>query len=149
MVVLAECSRHVVLVAGGLAAEPQDLLVLMLYLMVALGLTGVVWQSVTERTREIGLLRAVGLSRRQLSSIITIESVATAVFGALLGAALGLGLGIALQRGLVNQGLSVLAVPWLQLVLVLVFAAVAGVIAAVLPAIRAVRLDVLRAITTE
>ena len=75
--------------------------------------------------------------------------MATALFGAVLGAALGLGLGIPLQRGLAGEGLEVLSVPWLQLAVVLVGAALAGVIAAVVPAWRAVRLDVLRAITTE
>ncbi len=105
--------------------------------------------SVFERTREIGLLRAVGLTRPQLFRMITIESAATAIFGALLGAALGLGLGIALQRATASEGLETLATPWTTLVIVILAAAVAGVVAAVLPAIRAMRLDVLRAITTE
>ena len=118
-------------------------------LIAVLGIINTLALSVFERTREIGLLRAVGMSRRQLRSMITMESVATAVFGAVLGAVLGLGVGIAVRRALVSEGLEVLAVPWLQLGLVLVFAAVAGVVAAILPAWRAVRLDVLRAITTE
>jgi putative ABC transport system permease protein len=137
------------------AAQVNQLLAL-IYVLLALsvviavlGIVNTLALSIFERTREIGLLRAVGLSRRQLSSTITIESVATAVFGALLGAVLGLGLGIALQHGLVSQGLEVLAIPWAQLVVVVVFAAVAGVVAAILPAIRAVRLDILRAVTTE
>jgi len=129
-----------------------NLIYLLLALSVVIAVLGIINTlalSIFERTREIGLLRAVGLSRRQLSSTITIESVATAVFGALLGTALGLGLGIALQHGLVSQGLEVLSIPWSRLVVVLVFAAVAGVVAAILPAIRAVRLDILRAVTTE
>jgi len=114
-----------------------------------LGIINTLALSVFERTREIGLLRAVGLTRPQLFRMITVESVATAVFGALLGAALGLGLGIALQRATAGQGLETLAIPWTTLIIVILAAAVAGVVAAVLPAVRAMRLDVLRAITTE
>jgi putative ABC transport system permease protein len=118
-------------------------------IIAVLGIINTLALSVFERTREIGLLRAVGLTRGQLSRAVTIEAVATAVFGAVLGTVLGLGLGVAVQHGLASSGLDVLSVPWLRMVLIIVGAAVAGVIAAVLPAIRAVRLDVLRAITTE
>jgi putative ABC transport system permease protein len=136
-------------------AEQVDQLLLLLYVLLALsvviavlGIVNTLALSVFERTREIGLLRAVGLSRGQLSATITIEAVATAVFGAVLGAALGLGLGVALQRGLRSQGLEVLAIPWGTILVVLALSAVAGVVAAVLPALRAVRLDVLKAIAT-
>ena len=118
-------------------------------IIAVLGIINTLALSVFERTREIGLLRAVGLSRRQLSSTITIEAVSTAVFGALLGTALGLGLGIALQHALAGQGLDTLSIPWGTLLAVILAAAVAGVFAALLPALRAVRLDVLRAITTD
>jgi putative ABC transport system permease protein len=114
-----------------------------------LGIINTLALSVFERTREIGLLRAVGLTRRQLRRMITIESVSTAVFGAILGAVLGLVLGIAVQHGLRSQGLNTLSIPYLPLAIVLVASALAGMVAAVLPAWRAARLDVLRAITAD
>ena len=137
-------------------ADQINVLLNLIYVLLALsviiailGIINTLALSVFERTREIGLLRAVGLSRRQLASTITIEAVSTAVFGAILGTGLGVGLGIALQRALAGQGLDTLSIPWATLIGVLVAAAVAGVFAALLPALRAVRLDVLRAITTE
>ena len=114
----------------------------------ALGIVNTLALSVFERTREIGLLRAVGMTRGQLRRTITLESVMTALFGAVLGTALGLTLGVLLQRVLADQGLATLAVPWAQLALVFVLAGVVGVLAALLPAWRASRLDVLQAITT-
>jgi putative ABC transport system permease protein len=118
-------------------------------IIAVLGIINTLALSIFERTREIGLLRAVGLGRRQLRSMITVEAIATAVFGAVIGTVLGLGLGIALQRAMVDDGIGVLAVPWGLLFGVLVMAGVIGVIAALLPAWRAVRLDILRAVTTE
>ncbi|GAB6902925.1 ABC transporter permease [Kineosporia succinea] len=118
-------------------------------LIAVLGIINTLALSVFERTREIGLLRAVGMSRRQLRRMISAESVSTAVFGAVLGMALGLVLGLVLQRALVSQGLEILSIPWMTLFIVLVSSAVAGMIAAILPAWRAVRLDVLRAITAD
>ena len=124
------------------------LYVLLLFSVVVavLGIINTLALSVFERTREIGLLRAIGLRRRQLSSMITIEAVATAVFGALLGTGLGLGLGVALQRGLVSQGLTKLAIPWTLILAMLLASGVVGVLAAGLPAMRATRLNILQAI---
>ena len=127
------------------------LYVLLLFsvIVAVLGIINTLALSVFERTREIGLLRAIGLRRRQLSSMITIEAVATAVFGAVLGTALGLGLGVALQRGLVSQGLTTLAIPWTLIVAMLLVSGVVGVLAAALPALRAVRLNILQSIATS
>ena len=126
------------------------LYVLLLFSVIVaiLGIINTLALSVFERTREIGLLRAIGLRRRQLSSMITIEAVTTALFGALLGTALGLGLGIALQQGLVSQGLTKLAIPWGLILTMLLASAVVGVLAAGLPAMRAMRLNILRAIVS-
>lgn len=124
-------------------------LLLLSILIAVFGIVNTLALSVVERTREIGLLRAVGLRRRQLSLMITIEAVATAVFGAVLGTLVGLGLGAALQHAMRDEGLDVLAVPWVTIAAVLIASGLVGVIAAVLPAIRAVRLNVLEAIATE
>jgi putative ABC transport system permease protein len=114
-----------------------------------LGIVNTLALSVIERTREIGLLRAVGLSRRQLRRMVRLESVIVAVLGAVLGVGMGLIFGVALQRAVADQGIDVLSIPWARLVIFVVLAAVVGVLAAVLPARRAAKLDVLRAISTE
>jgi putative ABC transport system permease protein len=115
-----------------------------------LGIINTLALSVIERTREIGLLRAIGLRRSQLARMITIEATLTAVFGALLGTGLGLALGVAMQHALGSDGsFGVLSISWATIVVVLVASAVAGVLAAVLPALRAVRMNVLQAIATD
>ena len=126
------------------------LYVLLLFsvIVAVLGIVNTLALSVFERTREIGLLRAIGLRRRQLSGMITIEAVTTAVFGAALGTLTGLGLGIALQRGLESQGLTSLAIPWALILTLLLASALVGVLAAALPSVRAVRLNILQAITS-
>jgi putative ABC transport system permease protein len=119
------------------------------FLIAVLGSVNTLALSVIERTREVGLLRAVGLSRRQLRRMVRLESVVVAVLGATLGVAMGLVFGVALQRAVADQGIDVLSIPWLQLAVFVALAAVAGVLAAVLPARRAARLDVLSAIGAE
>ncbi|HEU5038718.1 MAG TPA: FtsX-like permease family protein [Nocardioides sp.] len=114
-----------------------------------LGITNTLALSVIERTREIGLLRAVGVSRSQLRTMIRLESITIAVLGALLGVVMGLLFGWVLQREIADDGIDVLAIPWVRLVVFMVLAAGVGVLAAVFPARRAARLDVLRAIATE
>ncbi|MCX4824901.1 ABC transporter permease [Streptomyces sp. NBC_01142] len=114
-----------------------------------LGVVNTLALSVVERTREIGLLRAIGLSRVQLRRMIRLESVVIAVFGALLGLALGVVWGVAVQQVLALEGLTAFAVPWGTLVAVVVGSVVVGLGAAVLPALRASRMNVLAAIAHE
>ncbi|MCE1177705.1 MAG: FtsX-like permease family protein [Micrococcales bacterium] len=117
-------------------------------IIAVLGIINTLALSVIERTREIGLLRAVGLKRRQLSQMIRLESVAIALLGAVLGLGLGVACGIAVQRAMVDEGITELAIPWLGIIGAVVLAAVVGVLAAVWPARRGARLDVLEAIQT-
>ena len=114
-----------------------------------LGIVNTLALSVIERTREVGLLRAIGMQRHQLRRMVRLESVAIAVLGAVLGVVMGVVFGVVLQRAIADQGLQVLSIPVVQLVVFVVLAALLGVLAAVLPARRASRLDVLRAIGTE
>ena len=113
-----------------------------------IGIVNTLGLSVLERTREIGLLRSIGMTRRQLRRTITLESVAIALLGAVLGLALGLVYGVLLQRVL-KEDLTVLSVPLSQLLTFAVIAVIVGVLAAVAPAIRASRMNVLAAISTE
>ena len=118
-------------------------------LIALLGIATTLALSIGERVREVGLLRAVGLSRRQLRLMVRLESVVVAVLGAVLGVVMGLVFGVSLQRAIADQGVDVLSIPWLKLVIFVALSALAGVLAAVLPARRAAHLDVLRAIGTE
>jgi putative ABC transport system permease protein len=136
--------------------EPIDQFVLMIFALLGLalviavlGIVNTLALSVIERTREVGLLRAIGVSRAQLRRMITLESVVISVLGAVLGVVLGLGFGVALMYALRDQGLEAISVPTLQLAVFLGLSLVIGVLAAVFPARRAARLDVLQAIATE
>jgi putative ABC transport system permease protein len=114
-----------------------------------LGVVNTLALSVVERTREIGLMRAIGLSRRQLRRMIRLESVVIALFGALLGLGLGMGWGTAAQQLLALEGLGVLDIPWPTILYVFVGSAFVGLVAALVPAFRAGRMNVLNAIATE
>ncbi|MFF2200681.1 ABC transporter permease [Streptomyces sp. NPDC058145] len=137
----------------------HDQIAVLLYLVYALlglaiviavlGVVNTLALSVVERTREIGLLRAIGLGRRQLRRMIRLESVVIAVFGAVLGLGLGLVWGVCMQRVLALQGMTALAIPWGTVVTVVIGAAVVGIVAALLPALRASRMNVLAAIAHE
>jgi len=114
-----------------------------------LGIVNTLALSVLERTRELGLLRAVGLDRRQAMRMVTVEAVVISTFGALLGVAVGVGLGATVVRALRDDGVEHLSLPWGFLTVYLVVGSAVGVLAALLPAIRAARVDVLRAISHE
>ena len=121
-----------------------------LALIIALfGIVNTLALSIFERTREIGLLRAVGMARRQVRAMVRWEAMLIAVFGAILGIAVGAFFGWAMVSALSSQGIDRLSIPAGQLIGYVVFAGVAGVIAALGPARRAAKLNVLEAITTE
>jgi putative ABC transport system permease protein len=124
------------------------LLVLALFIAF-IGIANTIGLSVLERTRELGLLRAVGTSRRQLRSTIRWESAIIAVFGTLLGLVIGLLGGWGLITAFRDEGFTVFAIPWVQIAAVVVIAAALGIFAAVWPAWRAGRMNVLDAIHTE
>ncbi len=137
-------------------ADQVDQLLVILYALLGLsiviavlGIVNTLALSVIERTREIGLLRAVGLGRLQLAGTVTIESVLTALFGTVVGLGVGVALASALPRVYAEDGLSTLVVPWGSLGTMLVLAVVVGVLASVWPAARAARMPVLDAVSYE
>jgi putative ABC transport system permease protein len=124
-------------------------LLLLAVVVAVLGIVNTLVLSVVERTRELGLMRAVGATQRQVRTIVRRESVLMSLLGAGTGIALGTVSGIALSRSLVDEGVTRLAVPTGMLTIYLIVAALVGVLAAIGPARRASRVDVLRAVTTE
>lgn len=137
----------------GQVAGQIDALLAVLYGLLALaiviavlGIVNTLALSVVERRREIGMLRAVGVLRPQLRRTIYLESMLIALFGALVGVALGLTFGTLFVRTLREQGLDQVSVPIGQAVLMLVLAALVGVLAALWPAVRAARTPPLAAI---
>jgi putative ABC transport system permease protein len=143
----------------GYAAEqraPIDSMLTLIYgllglaiVIAVLGIINTLALSVIERTREIGLLRAVGLSRRQLRSMVRLEAVTISLIGALIGVVLGTIFGVLFQRTQADSGVDVLVIPYGRLALFLVLAALVGVLAAWWPARRASKLNILSAIATE
>ena len=111
-----------------------------------LGIGNTLALSIFERTRELGVMRAVGMTRRQLRATIRWESVIVALQGTVLGLLIGLFFGWALVLSMKNQ---IFSVPVRILVIVVLLAALAGVVAAILPSRRAARLNILRAIVSE
>jgi putative ABC transport system permease protein len=118
-------------------------------LIALIGIVNTLMLSVFERTREIGLLRAVGMRRRQVRTMIRSEAVILAIFGAIIGIIIGTGMGIALVSALKNQGITETVVPYSNLVIFLIIAALLGLVAASWPARRAAKLDILSAIAAQ
>jgi putative ABC transport system permease protein len=136
-------------------AEQIGQLVNLLYALLSLavivslfGIVNTLTLSIYERTRELGLLRAIGMSRRQVRRVVRYEAVITALLGALLGSVLGIFFAVIVSRPLADEGFN-LSFPIVTLVLLFILAAIAGVLAAILPARRAAKLDVLEALAYE
>jgi putative ABC transport system permease protein len=128
-----------------------NLLYALLALSVIVSLVGIVNTlvlTVFERTRELGMLRAVGMTRRQVRMMIRYESIVTSLMGATLGIVVGVFLAALIIHPLSSQGI-VFVVPYMQLVYFVLAAIVVGILAAVIPARRAARLNVLRALQYE
>ena len=133
-----------------------DLLLGLVYALLALaiviallGISNTLALSILERTRELGLLRSIGMTRTQLRSTVRWESVIIALQGTVLGLVIGIFFGWALVEALADEGINRLDIPVANLAVIVVLAGVAGVLAAIVPARRAARLDILRAIVTE
>jgi putative ABC transport system permease protein len=112
------------------------------------GMVNTLILSVFERTRELGMLRAVGMTRRQVRRMVRQESVITALIGAAVGLPLGMFLAALVSNALADEGIG-FQVPWGQLVAFTIVAIIAGVLAAIVPARRAAKLNVLRALQYE
>ena len=137
---------------GGFINQLLIFVTVMLLLAVLIALLGIVNTlalSVYERTRELGLLRAVGMTRGQVRAMVRWESVIISVIGAIAGAGLGIGIGVALARALKDEGIASIVVPAPQVAMYVALAALAGVLAAVGPSRSAAKVDVLRAVVTD
>ncbi len=124
-------------------------LLILAVIIAMFGITNTLALSVFERTREIGLLRAVGMSRWQVRRMVLWESIIVAVIGAVLGIVVGLFFGVVVTRALAAQGIDVLSVPAAQIVGLVIFGAIVGLFAAIFPARKAARLNILEAIGYE
>jgi putative ABC transport system permease protein len=114
-----------------------------------IGIANTLALSIHERTRELGLLRAVGMTRGQLRSVVRQESLVISLFCAVEGLVLGMLLGWAIVTAMRAQGITHLVFPVVPLLVLAVAAGLAGLVAAIAPSRRAARLDVLRAVTTQ
>jgi putative ABC transport system permease protein len=136
-------------------ASGLDMVLNLFYVLLALsvivslfGMVNTLILSVFERTRELGMLRAVGMTRRQVRRMVRQESVITALIGAAVGLPLGMFLAALVSNALADEGIG-FQVPWVQLVAFTIVALIAGVLAAIVPARRAAKLNVLRALQYE
>src|SRR3954454_6714143 len=139
-------------VASGFIDGLLTLVTVMLALAVLIALLGIVNTlalSVFERTRELGLLRAVGMTRGQVRAMVRWESAVISLIGAVSGAVLGIGIGVALSQVLKDEGITSVSIPVGQVLVYLALAAVAGVVAAIGPARSAAKVDVLKAVVSD
>jgi ABC-type antimicrobial peptide transport system permease subunit len=135
--------------------KPLNNIIRLLYVLLALsvivslfGIVNTLILSIYERTRELGMLRAVGMTRWQIRSMIGYESVVTSLIGAALGMVVGIFLAVLVTHALSSEGV-VFAVPWLSIVFFVIAAIAVGILAAIFPARRAARLNVLEALQYE
>ncbi|MFC4784474.1 ABC transporter permease [Nocardioides sp. MAHUQ-72] len=138
--------------ASGFIDQLLTLVTVMLLLAVVIALLGIVNTlalSVFERTRELGLLRAVGMTRGQVRAMVRWESAVISLIGAVSGAGLGIAIGLALSQALKDEGIEAVSIPVVQVLLYVGLAAVAGVVAAIGPARTAAKVDVLKAVVTD
>jgi putative ABC transport system permease protein len=138
--------------ASGFIDQLLTFMTVMLALAVMIALLGIVNTlalSVFERTRELGLLRAVGMTRNQVRAMVRWESAVISLIGALSGAVLGIGIGLAMSQVLKDQGIKSISVPVVQIAVYVAVAAAAGVLAAVGPARSAAKVDVLKAVVAD
>jgi putative ABC transport system permease protein len=136
-------------------AKPVNQMLMLVYALLALavliallGIGNTLALSIFERTRELGVMRAVGMTRGQLRATIRWESAIIALQGTFLGLLVGVFFGWALVLAMKNQGITVFSIPVLSLVIMVVLAGLAGIAAAILPSRRAAKLNILRAIGT-
>jgi putative ABC transport system permease protein len=138
--------------ASGFIDQLLTFMTVMLALAVMIALLGIVNTlalSVFERTRELGLLRAVGMTRGQVRAMVRWESAVISLIGAISGAGLGIGIGLAMSQILKDEGIKAISIPVGQIAVYVAVAAVAGVLAALGPARSAAKVDVLRAVVSD
>jgi len=138
--------------ASGFIDQLLIFMTVMLALAVLIALLGIVNTlalSVFERTRELGMLRAVGMTRSQVRAMVRWESAVISLIGAVSGAALGIGIGLAMSQLLKDEGIKSISIPGLQIAVYVAVAAVAGVLAAIGPARSAAKVDVLKAVVSD
>jgi putative ABC transport system permease protein len=138
--------------ASGFIDQLLTFMTVMLALAVLIALLGIVNTlalSVFERTRELGMLRAVGMTRNQVRAMVRWEAAVISLIGAVSGAALGIGIGLAMSQLLKDEGIKSISIPVVQVAVCVAVAAVAGVLAAVGPARSAARVDVLKAVVSD
>ena len=133
-----------------------DQMLMVLYALLALsiiiaifGIVNTLALSVSERTKEIGLLRAIGTSRGQVRGMLGIEAAIISVFGTVLGLVVGVAAGVVIRAVYASEGLETLAIPWLQLLVFLLLSIVVGLVSSISPASRALKQPVLDAVASE